>query len=57
MKTINVEELRQGGKLLGTAMEGTCRLYTYKGIEYVVLQDNSIITRAEDNISEAIFPY
>lgn len=57
MKTINVEDLRQGGKLLGTAIEGTCRLYVYKGIEYVVLQDNSIITRAEDNISEAIFPY
>ena len=57
MKTINLEALRQGGQLLGTAIEGTCRLYVYEGIEYVVLQDNSIITRAEDNISEAIFPY
>ena len=57
METINLDELRQGGKLLGTAMEGTCRLYLYKGIEYVVLQDNSVITRTEDNISEAIFPY
>ena len=30
MKTINVEELRQGGKLLGTDIEGTCRLYVHK---------------------------
>ena len=57
METINLDELRQDGKLLGTAIEGTCRLYVYKGIEYVVLQDNSVINRTEDNISEAIFPY
>jgi hypothetical protein len=50
--------LREHGTFLDSALEGTCRLYRYKNNEYVVLCDNTVITRDEDNsIGDAIFPY
>jgi hypothetical protein len=47
-------------ELVTTANECTCQLWKCKrtGIEYVVLVDNSVITRHEDNsMPDAIFPY
>ena len=43
-----------------TTAEGTCQLISWRDQEYVVLCDNTIITRKEDNAfgsSEAFFPY
>jgi hypothetical protein len=56
---VDVDVLRENGELLDTAYEGTCQLYRYKDVQYVVLQDNTVITREEDNngTEEAIFPY
>jgi hypothetical protein len=56
---VDVDVLRENGELLETNAEGTCRLYMYKGIQYLVLQDNTVITKDEDNAhgpEEAFFP-
>ena len=59
MEKVTYDILLDQGECINTAEEGTCMLYQYKGIEYVVLQDNSVITRKEDNedVDFAIFPY
>ena len=56
---ITYELLAREGEFLDSTVEGTCRLYLYNGHEYVVLCDNSVITREENNTfeEEAIFPY
>lgn len=57
-KYINLDYLREKGKLIDAALEGTCQLWEVDGVEYVVLCDNTVITRAEDNAdNDAIFPY
>lgn len=58
-KEITYELLQEEGEFLDSTVEGTCRLYLYNGHEYVVLCDNSVITREEDNAfeEEVIFPY
>jgi hypothetical protein len=59
-QTPSYNDLHNGKfKLLETANEGTCQLWrnTRTGIEYVVLCDNSVITREEDNDTDAIFPH
>ena len=43
--------------LLESALQGTCLLFELDGQEFVVLQDNTVITRDDDNISDPIFPY
>ena len=43
-----------------TTAEGTCQLISWRDQEYVVLCDNTVITREEDNafgLLEAFFPY
>ena len=59
IKEINKDFLVENGRFIESAEEGTCQLYEYQGVEYVVLIDNSVITREEDNEcpEEAIFPY
>lgn len=55
---ITYELLISEGECLDTALEGTCILYQYKGKEYVVLSDDSVMTREEDNtFDDPIFPY
>ena len=56
---ITLETLRDNADIIDTAEEGTCTLFKYNDIEYVVLQDNTIITREEDNngLSDPVFPY
>lgn len=50
--------LQDNGERLESACEGTCFLYSLNGENYVVLQDNSIITQKEDNeLSDPIFPF
>ena len=57
-KKINYEFLEENGEKLNSVIEGSCILYEYNGIEYVVLCDNTVITREEDNnMDDAIFPY
>jgi hypothetical protein len=60
LETLNLEILRNNGTLLETLHEGTVQLIKLDDIEYVVLCDNSIITREEDNnlgAENAYFPY
>ena len=57
---MNLETLKSKGTILETLHEGTIQLIKLDGIEYVVLCDNSIITREEDNslgAENAYFPY
>jgi hypothetical protein len=55
---IDYDFLVEHGSLLSSAYEGTCFLYEYDNVEYVVLPDNTVITRKEDNdLEEPIFPY
>jgi hypothetical protein len=57
-KYVNLDFLQENGKLIETALEGTCQLWELESVEYVVLCDNTVITRAEDNAdNDAIFPY
>ena len=57
MKNPTYNELLENGTKLEGASEGTCYLYSYRGINYVVLSDNSIITQEEDNeFNDPIFP-
>lgn len=52
------EKLKNEGNKIAQTEEGTVLLYELDSIEYVVLQDNTVITRKEDNESEdAFFPY
>ena len=44
-----IEQLRNEGNLIDTVQEGTVSLYEIKGEEYLILQDNTIISRQEDN--------
>ncbi len=55
---MDYKKLKDNGTKIDTACEGTCILYEYNGTEWVVLADNSVITREEDNrVPEgAIFP-
>jgi hypothetical protein len=57
----NIRNALKNHKVIATAMEGTCRLIEAEdGREYVILADNTVITRDEDNqhgASEALFPY
>lgn len=57
MEIVTYELLISRGEQLSIALEGTCTLYRYDGIEYVVLSDNTVITREEDNEDNPIFPY
>lgn len=55
---MDLNKLREKGKWIDTALEGTCQLWELDGVEYVVLCDNTVITRAEDNAdNDAVFPY
>lgn len=56
-KSIDIERLRQFGELMGVTAEGTTQLWKDEnGNEYVVLCDNSVITREEDReLSEPFF--
>ena len=57
------EELKLRGEVIKSIMDGCVRLYAYGDKppykEYVVLCDNSVISREEDNdgSDEAFFPY
>jgi GH25 family lysozyme M1 (1,4-beta-N-acetylmuramidase) len=60
LETLNLEILRNNGTILETLHEGTVQLIKLDDIEYVILCDNSIITREEDNnlgAENAYFPY
>jgi hypothetical protein len=57
MIDITYELLESFGYLVDTDLEGTCQLWRYNDVEYVVLQDNTVITREEDNFCDPIFPY
>ena len=58
---MTIEQLREKGNIVETKLEGCCQLWEYNGIEYVVMSDNTVITRIEDNQfdfeSNAIFSY
>lgn len=56
---ITYDLLNEKGKAVKTALDGSCILFEYNGVEYVVLSDNSVITREEDNECPegAIFPF
>jgi hypothetical protein len=47
MEDITYEFLLCNGKKIGSELEGTIILYEYNGIEYSVLQDNSVILKSE----------
>lgn len=49
MNTINYKHLMQYGEIIETAEEGTVILAKYNDVDYVILQDNTVITREEDN--------
>jgi hypothetical protein len=52
--------IKRNGVLIDSNAELQCQLYSYRGCEYVILCDNSLITRQEDNsygLDDAIFPY
>lgn len=54
------EELHElGGEAVETADDGCVELWVLNGKEYVVLCDNSVMTREEDNSFRegAYFPY
>lgn len=69
MKTANYEsdfiptyeQLHElGGEIIGTTEYGCVQLWSLNGCEYVVLVDNTVITREEDNsfgVDIAFFPY
>ena len=50
---ITYEILMEKGTLIESALEGTCWLVDLDGVEYVVLSDNTVITRDEDRLSDA----
>ncbi len=50
------DQLFDEGRKLASDNEGTCFLYRYKGADYVVLPDNTVITHEEDMAGDAIFP-
>ena len=57
IQKITKEKLEEKGKITDTTAEGTVQLWLMPdGTEYVVLCDNSIITREEDNTGEPFFP-
>ncbi len=52
-----LETLLNNGTKLESSQEGTCTLYELEGKEYVVLADNTVITRDEDLADDdPIFP-
>jgi hypothetical protein len=51
------ELLSDEAELIDTAMEGTCQLYSFGGRYWVVLSDNTVISKEEDEKDdEPIFP-
>lgn len=55
-----LEFIKDDENLLDSNNYMMAELYSYNGIEYVVLCDNTLITREEDNKfgeEQAIFPY
>jgi hypothetical protein len=57
---MNYEFLQENAEKLAATAEGTVFLYRYNSIEYVVLQDDTVITREKDNElgpEQAFFPY
>jgi hypothetical protein len=55
---MELNTLHETGELIKTVCDGTVQLWVCEGEEYVVLSDNTIITRQEDNeIGEPFFPY
>jgi hypothetical protein len=44
------------GELIDTEMEGTCQLYRFGGRYWVVLADNTVISKEEDDVEDPIFP-
>jgi len=55
---MTIQELEQKGELIDTANEGTSQLWRVGTDEYVVLCDNTVITRDEDEqcVEGPIFP-
>ena len=51
-----LEQIKERGKLIDTTLEGTSQLWELDNIEYVVLCDNTVITREEDNQNDPVFP-
>ena len=67
-KKVTYNELKENGIYLGDNLhynnllkkrdiDISAHLYELNGIEYVVLSDNSVITRIEDNECDPFFPY
>jgi hypothetical protein len=54
--TPTYEILSDYGELIDTAMEGTCQLYIFGGKYWVVLSDNTVISKEEDDVEDPIFP-
>jgi hypothetical protein len=52
----SIDDLRRDGELISTAQEGTVQLWHYEGSDFVVLCDNSVITRDEDLCDHPFFP-
>jgi hypothetical protein len=49
--------LSDEGELIDTALEGTCQLYSFGGRYWVVLSDNTVISKeADEKDDEPIFP-
>jgi hypothetical protein len=54
---VTYELLSDKGEILDTALEGSSYLVKYNDVEFVILADNTVITRAEDHeFGDAIFP-
>ena len=45
---MTIQKLRAEGEKIASTLEGTVHLWEHNGTEYVVLPDNSVITRDED---------
>ncbi len=54
--TPSYDDLQINGELIETTQEGTVQLWNYEGSEFVVLCDNSVITRDEDLSDNPFFP-
>jgi len=52
---ITIDTLRGSGELIDTSEQGTCQLWLLNGNEYVVLSDNTVITREEDLSDSPVF--
>ena len=53
---MTLEKLEKTGEIIDTACEGTCQLWDTARGQYVVLADNTVITRDEDLSCDPVFP-